>query len=302
MARINLSVGLIAGIAVYFAMLVYGDCEKVLSAISSFQREYIPVILALVLANYLLRAIKWHYFFRVLHIDMSFKENLWVSLSGLAMSITPGKAGEVWKSWLIRDLRGYEVHRTVPIVFMDRITDVVAMLTLASFGILAFRVHVLSFAAITAVLLSMLAVLSSEKIILKVIGRFERIRIAYTSSIGLLKLKPLMLAVMISLAAWFMECLAFYLTFIGLSAKSGLFESTFIYAISSIVGALTMLPGGLGVTEASIAGLSSHLLALDRSTIIAETFIIRAATLWFAVVFGSVTYIFGGKLLCQKST
>jgi glycosyltransferase 2 family protein len=301
MAKVNLSVGLIAGIIIYFAMMVYGDYEDVLSSISSFKMGYIPILLALVLTNYLLRAIKWHYFFRVLHIDISFKENLWVSLSGLAMSITPGKAGEVWKSWLIRDLRGYEVHRTVPIVFMDRITDVVAMLTLASFGILILRVNVLSFVAIAGILLSMLIVLSSERIMLKIIGRFERIRTAYMSSLDLLKFKPFLLAVLISLIAWFMECLAFYLTFRGLSANSGIFESTFIYATSSIVGAMTMLPGGLGATETSIAGLSGHLLALNRSTIVAATFIIRAATLWFAVAVGAFTYLIGRKLLCQRS-
>ncbi len=302
MAKFNLSIGLIAGIAIYFAMMVYGDFGTVLSAISSFRVGYIPVILALVLTNYLLRAIKWHYFFMVLHMDMSFRENLWVFLSGLAMSITPGKAGEVWKSWLIRDLRGYEVNRTMPIVFMDRITDVVSLLTLSSFGVLAFRVSVLSFAAIAAVLLSMLAVLCSKRIMLKIFGRFERIRTAYVSSLGILKLKPLLLAVLISLVAWFMECLAFYLTFMGLSAKSSLFKSTFIYAISSVVGALTMLPGGLGTTEASISALSSRLLALDISTIVAATFIIRAATLWFAVAVGAFTYLIGRRLLCQKST
>lgn len=72
--------------------------------------------------------------------------------------------------------------------------------------------------------------------------------------------------------------------FRGLSVEAGLFESTFIYAISSVADALTMLPGGLGVTETSVAGLSSHLFGLDKSASIAETFIIRAVTLWFAVI------------------
>ena len=98
-----------------------------------------------------------------------------------------------------------------------------------------------------------------------------------------------------------MECLAFYLTFRGLSVEVGLFESTFIYAISSIAGALTMLPGGLGVTEASLAGLSSHLMMLDESTTVAATLIIRTVTLWFAVGVGAVSYFTGRRLLYQKS-
>ena len=300
MAKGNLWIGLIVGVIIYFALAVYGDYEKVLAAISSFHMEYIPVLLALAFTNYLLRAFKWHYFFKVLRMDISFKENLWVFLSGLFMSVTPGKFGEVWKSWLIRDLRGYDLHRTVPIVFMDRITDVVAMLTLASFGVFVFKVSILSFPLVVAILLSMLIVLRSKTIMLKMLDRserFESIRKAYLSSLDLLCLKPFILTVLISLVAWFMECLAFYLTFKGLSVEAGLFESTFIYAISSIAGALTMLPGGLGVTEASLAELSSHLTMLDKSITIAATFIIRIVTLWFAVGVGAISYFVGRRLI-----
>lgn len=285
-------------------MTVYGDYGKVLAAISSFRMVYIPILLSLAFTNYILRALKWHYFFKVLGLEISFRENLYVFLSGLLMVITPGKFGEVWKSWLVRDLRGYELHRTVPIVFLDRITDVVAMLTLASFGVFVFKDSIISFILVLAALLIMLMVLRSETVMLTVFGistRLEGARKAYLSSLALLQFRVFILAALMSLLAWFMECLAFYLTFRGLSIDASIFESTFIYAASSVAGALTMLPGGLGVTEASLAGLSSHLLGLDRSVTVAATFIIRAVTLWFAVVVGAVSYFLGVRLLCRKS-
>jgi uncharacterized membrane protein YbhN (UPF0104 family) len=304
LAKRNLWLGLILGVIIYFALTVWGDFDKVLAAISSFHMEYIPVLLALAFANYLLRALKWHYFLKVPRTDISFKENLWVFFSGLLMSVTPGKFGELWRSWLIRDLRGYDLHRTMPIVFMDRITDIVAMLTLASFGVYVFNFGILSFSMVAAILMSMLIVLRSKSIMLKILDlsdRFESIRKAYLSCFDLLCLKPLVLAVLISLVAWFMECLAFYLTFQGLSVKAGLFESTFIYAVSSIAGAATMMPGGLGVTEASLTGLSRHLIMLDESTTVAATIIIRTVTLWFAVGVGALSYFLGRRLLFQGS-
>ncbi len=304
MAKGNLWIGLIAGVIIYFVMTIYGDYDRVLTAVSSFYMGYIPILLILAFTNYLLRALKWHYFFKVLILDISFKENLWVFLSGLLMAVTPGKFGEIWKSWLIRDLRGYDLHRTVPIVFMDRITDVVAMLTLASFGVFVFRVSILSFSLVVAMLLCMLMVLRSKTIMLKIFrisARFDNLREAYLCSLDLLRLRPFILTILISLVAWSMECLAFYLTFRGLAVEVGLFESTFTYAVSSIAGALTMLPGGLGVTEASLAGLSSHLMMLDESTTVAATLIIRTVTLWFAVGVGAVSYFTGRRLLYQKS-
>lgn len=300
MAKSNLWVGLIIGVIVYFLLIVYGDYDAVSSTIYSFDSKYLPILLALAFANYLLRSVKWHYFFRFLNIEISFKENLYVFFSGLMMAVTPGKFGEIWKSWLIRDLRGYDVHRTMPIVFADRMTDVIAIITLASFGIFIFRFSVLSFSLVVLILAGMILLLRSELVMLRIFKRFETLREAYTISKPLLNIKPLVIATAISMIAWFMECLAFYLTFKGFSSEAGLFESTFIYAISSVAGALAMVPGGLGVTETSMTVLSTRLMMLDKSTAVAATLIIRAVTLWFSVVISLSTYFVFKKLIYNK--
>ncbi len=303
MGKSNLWIGLIAGVIVYSALAAYADSERVLSAISLFHMEYIPALLALSLASYIFRFIKWHYFFRVLHLDIGFKENLWVFLSGLLMAVTPGKYGEIWKSWLIRDIRGYDLHTTMPIVFLDRITDFIAMLILASLGIFVFNMGILLFSLAMAAILCMLIVLRSEAIMLKIIPATERlrnVRAAYLGSAGLLKSRPLAFTILISLIAWFAECLVFYLTFRGLSVRADLLESIFVYVISSIAGAMTMLPGGLGVTEASLTGLSIHLMTIDEPITVAATIIARIITLWFTVGLGAVSYIAGRHLIIQK--
>ena len=50
-----------------------------------------------------------------------------ILLAGLAMSITPGKVGEVLKSYLLRRKVGAPIHATAPAVLMERVTDVVAI-------------------------------------------------------------------------------------------------------------------------------------------------------------------------------
>jgi uncharacterized membrane protein YbhN (UPF0104 family) len=301
LAKGNLWIGLVIAAIIYFLLIVYGDSRAVLFAISSFDLRYMPVLIGLAFTNYLLRAVKWHYFFRVLSMPMGWKENLYVFFSGLMMAITPGKFGEVWKSWLIKDLKGYDLHKTMPVIFADRMTDVIAVMTLASFGVFLFRMNVLSFTIVILVLAGLILLLRSELVMLRAFDRFDTLREAYLISRPLLDPKPLTMAIGISIISWFMECLAFYMTFRGFSIGAGLFESTFIYAFSSVAGALTMLPGGLGVTEASMTVLSTKLLALDRSSAVAATLIIRAVTLWFAVIVGAATYFTGRRILCQRS-
>ena len=55
-----------------------------------------------------------------------------------------------------------------------------------------------------------------------------------------------------------------------------------------------MLPGGLGATEASLTGLLV-LLNIPKDISVASTFIIRVATLWFAVLLGIIAVYFYQK-------
>jgi uncharacterized protein (TIRG00374 family) len=67
-------------------------------------------------------------------------------------------------------------------------------------------------------------------------------------------------------------------------------SATFIYAFSTIFGALTLLPGGIGTTEGSMTGL----LTLQGIPIVdaaAATFVIRVCTLWFAVAVGALVLV-----------
>ena len=59
-------------------------------------------------------------------------------------------------------------------------------------------------------------------------------------------------------------------------------------AASTIVGALAMMPGGLGVTDAGMTGLLQALggSAMDPAIATAATMLVRLATLWFAVGIG----------------
>ena len=99
---------------------------------------------------------------------------------------------------------------------------------------------------------------------------------------------PLVVATVLATTSWFFECLAFFVVVHGFpGAHIGLQGATFVYAATTVAGALSFLPGGLGVTEAGMLALLGR-LARDRvsGTAAAATFVTRAATLWFAVALG----------------
>jgi uncharacterized protein (TIRG00374 family) len=77
--------------------------------------------------------------------------------------------------------------------------------------------------------------------------------------------------------------------------------AVFILAFSTVVGAVSALPGGLGAAEASIAGMLTLLLGLPGETAAAATLLIRFATLWFGVALGLTIWAFSRGLLALEA-
>ncbi|MEX2425253.1 MAG: flippase-like domain-containing protein, partial [Thermomicrobiaceae bacterium] len=116
----------------------------------------------------------------------------------------------------------------------------------------------------------------------------------YDSTYILLKNRNLLIATAIGTVSWAGECLAFYLILIGLGMPANtefLILAFFVMASATILGSLSMLPGGLGAAEASVAGLLMLLVSEDMMSnqiAGAATLLVRFATLWFGVMLGVV--------------
>ena len=225
-------------------------------------------------------------------------------MSGLLMSVTPGKIGELLKAYLVKTVNKTPASVTAPIIFAERATDFLSLTILALVGAYIYDYGRNAALIITIIILigifiltnrkvfdSLMMVLSKIKFVHK---RIESIEQLYHSTYTLLKLKPLLIAVGISVLSWGFECFGYYLVINNFVNTIGVSWSFFSYSFSTIVGAVSMWPGGLGVTEGSfLLMLTSK--GLSASDAAATTFITRVVTLWFAVLVGIVAVFFFQK-------
>jgi uncharacterized protein (TIRG00374 family) len=296
--RKRLFFSLILGLLVFIAISVYADIREVTQAFAEFRWEYIPLIVALTILNYLLRFCKWDYYLRNISIKLRVRDSLAIFLSGLAMSVTPAKAGEVFKSYLLKKTRGTEVSRSIPVVFAERITDVLGLLILAVISFSAFQYGKEILGLVLAFLLALVIVIKSRRICTKLIEITEAVpllnklsdslRIAYESAHTLFGFKNLIVAVVISVISWGFECVAMYFVLQGFGVDVSVLLSTFVFSFSSLAGAVSMIPGGLGVAEGSFAGLLI-LAGVSKGVAASATITIRFCTLWFGVIVGLIT-------------
>jgi uncharacterized protein (TIRG00374 family) len=73
-----------------------------------------------------------------------------------------------------------------------------------------------------------------------------------------------------------------------------------IYASSVIIGVITFIPGGLGITEGSLAGLFT-LEGIDVSIALILSIVIRLTTLWYSVSIGFVGLKLSGGLSLSRN-
>ncbi len=301
-------VAFILAVAVGALVVLWGDAPAVLGALSRFPPALIVPVVLLTTWNYLLRWLRWNYYLRVLGVEgIGNTDSLLVFLSGFAMGLTPGKSGELTKSYWLREIAGPErapVARTAPIVFAERLVDGIAMLLLATSGLISFRFGGFALLVVAAAACGAIAVIQARPVVHGLLAWLERrprlapaartLQTVYDSARELLTWPRLVLAVGVGVLSWGGECLALYVILLGLGAEQGLVlanQATFALAVGSLVGSASLLPGGIGAAEGTVAAVLDLVAGQPRDVAAAATLLIRACTLWFGVALGAAALL-----------
>ncbi|MDF2763357.1 MAG: hypothetical protein K0S81_351 [Rhodospirillales bacterium] len=280
------------------ALLVGGS--EVLSALARIGPGTLLTLLLLSLLNYALRLLRWHRLAQRIGVGVPIARTTLYYIAGFAMTATPGKLGEALRLWLIRRSDGHRYDRMLPLLLADRLFDALGLLLIGLAGIAAFPeqrwIAVLAVAAL-GLLVAALArpgwLLGCLLWLLGAAGpRFARplasLRRSVRGTAAILKAAPFADALLLSAIGWGAECLAFSLLLDAMGAPIGIVAAAFVFAFAVAAGAATLLPGGLGGTEATMVALLAS-LGVDLGTALAATLVIRATTLWFGVALGFLT-------------
>lgn len=289
------------GIAFYTSLIFLVDLKKVIGVSYKFNWSIVPLLLLLSFLNYLVRFFRWHYLLGQISIKIPLKTSFRIFMSGLSMTVTPGKVGETIKAYLVKKETGNSFSQMIPLLIFERLTDGIGMIILALGGIYLFRQSILFFILSIAIILAFFVFIKTKNQTLSLIKRIEdkvgHIKILdffiafFEHSNLLMKPNILTRSIIFSLIAWFFEGASLFLLvnqFGGFFNLSSLFLSLFIFSFSSIAGFLVLIPGGIGVAEASITSLMTLFYGLGLPEAVFATLLFRFATLWFGVGLGLI--------------
>lgn len=297
------------GLLVVVGLVLTASPRELLASLRRLDLGLLLWVLGLSLVNYVLRFVRWEIYLHRLGVCLSRMKSLAVFLVGFVLSVTPGKAGELGKAWLVRELGGGRALRVVPAVLAERVTDLLGVLVLIAVGALPFPggpwIAGLLLAAVAGVVLAItwrpLADFGFRIAArLPVVGRRLPSLVEMYDQLRVLLSPGLLLgALVLSVIAWGAEGVGFWLVVRAYAPDASLLAAIFNYIGATVIGSLSMLPGGLGAAEGSMTALL-HAQGLDTADANLITLVVRGATLWFAVGLGLLALPFVVRWLARR--
>ena len=303
---------LVAVVGVYAIFLFVSDFSIISEKISNFKINYLPLILFFVSASWIPLIIKWHFLLKNSEVDVPLTKSIAVFFSGVAFEITPGQIGALIKSQILKTSYNIPRTKTVPIVIVEKVYDLIGAILASVIGIIILGMEIY----LIAIAISVLAFIfffmyhkpASELFFnritkLKFFSKhIENISGFYEIVQKSTNVRAATICILLALAYWFMVSAAAYYTLISFDVNIlDYLKVLAIYSTSTLLGAISFIPAGIGITEGSIAGLFT-LNGIDVSTALILAVMIRIFTLWYSVSVGFIALKFTGGLSFRKNS
>jgi uncharacterized protein (TIRG00374 family) len=300
-----------AALLLYLGLASWSDPTEVVAVARGLSLQTAAAVGGLVLLGLSLRAVRWQLYTRVLALAIPAGPSLFAFVAGFAFTATPGKVGEVVKSFLLKRRFGVPMSSTAASLVVERVTDLLAMLALAIVGLATGGLRgggaldldggsawVLIAGALALVMaMEFLLHARLQRAALGVLGRVPGLaRLAgalpalLDSSRQLLTPVPLTVGLLLAIAAWSCEAIALHRILDALGAEVTIAGACFAFAAASLLGVLSMLPGGLGGFEATMVLLLGA-ATVDKSVAVAATLLFRLGTLWLVSLLGLLVLV-----------
>ena len=285
-------------IIVYAIFLFISDLDKISDKILNFKLEFLPIILGLVIFSWIISYFRWNILLKNQNIHIPHSLNFQIFLVGGALGITPGKIGELFKSQILKEKFNIPRTKTAPLFIVEKFLDLVSAMIVTVIGI--WFIPEIGYLAIIGLIISIILfkILTSKKLFIQTLNFLNKIKFLskylepLSSSHEILSKtlhsKKMFSLLILSVFYWIViGCAAFFvIEGFGFSVGS-ILNIISTYSSSLIIGALSFIPGGIGIAEGSLIGLLTF-QGIDVSEAIVIVVLIRIFTLWFSTITGFI--------------
>jgi uncharacterized membrane protein YbhN (UPF0104 family) len=301
--RTRLARWLLMGVFLYVVMTWVAGGAQTWEAVRRIGPAWFALGLGLTTLNFVLRGARWQMLLAARGARVSLGASFSIYLAGIALSATPGKAGETVRSlFLLR--HGVRVGTSLAMFVVDRLSDLLGVLLVALVAsVMAGSVADASVSRwLWALALTLGASLVARWLVrtggwrrlAAAFGAWPRLShagawIAHGGEDFLALWRPALGSVSLALSfiAYGLQGCIFAGMVAQLAPSVSFWTALTIFAASTLAGAVSMMPGGIGAMELSLV-LMLHAEGVDPASGLAAALCLRAVTFWFGLLLGLV--------------
>ena len=293
---------IVSGVIALYAILMFASDLKLISEkLQNFQLEYVFIIIPIVTFSFFIRGFRWLLFLKYLKINIGIKNSFGIYFAGMAFGITPAKVGELIKSQILKNKYSIAISKTAPIIFVERYYDLFGIAIISFVVLLFLNFETWIVLILLAVSILLLGIAQQKSISLKILNSFSKIPFfnkyvnnlitGYETIHVLLSPKIFIKSILLSKSAWIVESIGVFFIFQAFGSSLDFANILFIFTSSTLLGGISLLPGGIGVTE---GGMLAQLLLrdIDYSFALCLVLTVRLFTLWMSVIIGFISLKF----------
>lgn len=294
-------IGYVLMLLLYLLLLLRVDYSKGFFDYGLLALSQLPGLMFCALLSYGLRYLRWYCLLKWSGYPGPVLGGWWAYLSGFALTATPGKVGELLRIRYFSRL-GVSADRVMSAFVFERALDLAVVFVLAAMFVADERMFWLaaSFVSLFLVALAVaglypeilrrLSVFCVQKQWMRSSRLFEFLTNVLQGCRAWIRPWPMVISLMIGVAAWSLTSFAFVYLLDRLDIKMPWLAALSTYPMAMLAGAASMLPGGVGSTEAAIV-LQLKWHGVDTSVAVLVAVVIRLGTMWFSVFCGFIAIL-----------
>lgn len=292
--KYGLNIAILGGLIV--AGYKYLSGEEVLDALRSFDYSFAPFMLALSIGYVLVKG--WRFIILTRPFaDLPWGVVLKAYVAGQAATLLPG--GVAARAGLLNQADVPVSKGSVPVTFSSGLDQIVLIsgALIAAIGFGRGRLPILIIIGIIVFVIVLLIIPTTRQWfasmadwIAQKFGIQEKWH-DFLEAVPQVLTWPIMLSgIALTVLSIVIHLVILYLTIQGLGESIGYFALVLVYILPTVLGRLSGLPGGVGVTEASMVGFTTAVSDIGTGSAIAAAAIFRVVTILFSALLGAVIY------------
>ncbi len=300
-------------LALFLVALPGFELEQLPGKIAAANPLLLLAALAIFYLGFPLRGLRWAFLVRQSGFPLKVRDSVEIIfLSWLVNCLVPAKLGDVYRAYLLKINSTVSLSRTFGTVFIERILDLFAIVTLGlAAGFVSFRsglpgdVQVVFAIGVVVVLLLAGGLLTmrnfGRRIITalplphKILEFYDRFEEGVFASIGLRALPRL---VVLTGLIWATEAMRLYFVVQALGLPTvhlGISGAFFVALAASLLTAVPLTPAGIGFVEGGVVGLLTIVYGVAPNDALAITLVDRSISVLSIIVLGSIVYAISPK-------